>query len=72
LTTEEEEELRILERAQFLYELGIPGGCMGMFLLFIAPFFDVWWTVATTGLVISALSISMIQLGKYYKDKVLP
>ena len=67
----DEEELKILERAESFYEIGIPGGVVGFFFGMCAPFFDYWEAMASTSLIIMALSYASIRLGGYYKDKVL-
>lgn len=67
-----DEELKILERAESFYEIGIPGAVVAFFLGMCAPFFGHWETVASTSLIIMALSYAAIRLGGYYKDKVLP
>ena len=66
-----DEELRILERAQFLYECGLPGMGVGLGVtLFGIATQD--FTTLLIGGGIGTASMLMLQLGKHYKDKVLP
>lgn len=67
----DDEELRILERAEWFYEVGIPGGAVGA-LLFLLAFFLRDQDMLATGAIILAISAVAIKLGQYYKDKVLP
>ena len=66
----DEEELEILERAEWFYEMGIPGGFVGA-SLFILAFFMQDQDMLATGAIILAISAAAVKVGQYYKDKVL-
>lgn len=66
-----EDELRILERAQFLYELGLPGMGVGLGVVVFGVATQDFTTLLIGG-GIGTVSMLMLQLGKYLKDKVLP
>lgn len=71
MSLSEEEQLRILERAEWLYEVGIPGLGVGGIFLFLSLFLRDHDMLAT-GVVVLAISVTAIKVGQYYKDKVLP
>jgi len=66
-----EEELRILERAQWLYEAGIPGAAVGIGITLLSAFTQDTVT-ALIGTGITVTSLCLIELGKHYKSKYLP
>lgn len=67
----DEEELRILERAQFLYELGLPGLGVGLGVILFGTATQDFTTLLIGG-GIGMVSMLMLQLGRYYKEKFLP
>ena len=67
----DEEQLKILERAQFFYEWGLPGLCVSFVaLMFGAVSHDFHALLIGGGM--GMVSILMLQLGRHYKDKGLP
>jgi hypothetical protein len=67
----DDEQLKILERAQFLYECGLPGLGVGFgVIVFGAASHD--FVTLLIGGGIGLVSMCMLQLGKHYKDKALP
>ncbi len=61
--------LKFLERAEWLFEMGIPGAAVGIGVTLYSAFTHEAST-ALIGTGITLLSLCLIELGRRYRDKV--